>query len=516
MSRFSTRFVATVAASTIAFSSAGIGIPAAMAQDPTGTTAPSGAPAAPGPGTADLVNAGANVTLNIQKYEGDPVGGTGAPADPNNLKPLSGVQFKIERIDGIDLTTADGWGELAGITPASLGDNSVGYTTTITTNTDGLASINTGADSEFKVGVYRVTEIQKGGYTVAPPFLITLPYSGANGQWVYERTVYPKNQNVTPNKQVDASNASLGSNMKYTINAPVPAGNLTRFNINDQLISNLALQTDPAPVVTADGVQLETTDYTVTTDNNTLRVEFNEAGLSKLQAARQTNPALQVHVAFEAKVVSLPANGVITNTATVELPNGAQITTDVVDDDPATPDTPTSTTFGNLTITKTAAAETNPNLEGAQFQVFRCEQQDGKWTVLGDALNVATTDNGSALSTTLTTGTTVSNQSTAQAFGLPISYTAGGATGTVTFQYCAVETKAPEGFVRDPEPRHIDVNADTRAMTVTVDNKKDSILGQLPATGAWGIVLIFLLGAALLGRGLYTSFRDNKDQQATA
>lgn len=514
MTSFSKKLVATVAASTIALSTAALGAPSALAQDPSATT-PSGAPAAPTASqSANLVDANAPVKLNIEKYEGEPGEGSGAPQDPSKLKPLAGVQFKIERIEDVDLTTAQGWSDLAGMTPADLNGKTAKEVATIETGTGGKATIDTTSNADFKVGVYRVTEIQKGGYTVAPPFLITLPYSGTDGKWVYERTVYPKNQNVQPNKQVDASKASLGSNMTYTINAPVPAGNLSQFEIKDPLVNNLQLQADSVKV-TADGLELAAgTDYKLTTDNNTVNVVFTEAGRAKLQEARKNNAGLQVHVAFDAKVVSLPDNGQINNTAEITLPNGGKITTDV---DNNGEKQPTSTTFGNLEITKTATAEQQPNLKGADFELYRCEdpEKDGKWNLLGDALNVATTKDGSALSTTLTTGDTADNVSKANAFGVPISTTAGGATGTQTFDYCVLETKAPEGFVRDPEPRHVDVNAETRAMTVKVDNKKDSILGQLPATGAWGIVLIFLLGLALLARGLYTSYRDNKGQ-ATA
>ena len=514
MLNFSKKVVAAVAASTISLTTVALGAPSVLAQEPA--TTPSGVPATPSESqSVDSIKPDAPVTLNIQKYEGDPVGpdgNTGAPSDTSKLKPLDGAQFKIERVDGVDLTTAEGWEKLSTMTAGDLKGASTTDLGNITTNGEGLATINTQSNSGFKVGVYRVTEQQKGGYTVAPPFLIALPYSGADGKWVYERTVYPKNQNATPNKQVDASQTTLGSNMNYTINAPVPAGALTRFEITDQLVQNLQLQADGIKV-TADGVELAAqTDYTLTTTDNTVKVVFTDEGRRKLQEARKNNPALQAHVAFAAKVVSLPDNGKINNTAKVALPNGGEVTTDSKDSD--NNNQPTSTTFGNLTITKTATtvSDGDINLQGAEFEVYRCTQKDGKWSVLGDALKVATTDQGDQLNTKLTTGATSERKSTANAYGIPISTTSGGAVGTVTFDYCAVETKAPGGFVRDPEPRHITVDTQTRAMTVSVDNKKDSVLGQLPATGAWGIVLIFLLGAALLARGLYTSFRDNKDE----
>lgn len=291
MTTFSKKLVATVAASTIALSTAALGAPSALAQDPSATT-PSGAPAAPTTSqSANLIDANAKVKLNIQKYEGEPGEGSGAPQDTSNLKPVPEVQFKIERIEGVDLTTAQGWGDLAGMTPADLKGKTATGVATIKTGADGKATIDTDSNPKFKVGVYRVTELQKGGYTVAPPFLITLPYSGTDSKWVYERTVYPKNQNVQPNKQVDASKTSLGSNMTYTINAPVPAGNLSKFEIKDPLVSNLELQSGSVKV-TADGLELADTDYTLTTANNTVNVEFTEKGRAKLQEARKKNAGL--------------------------------------------------------------------------------------------------------------------------------------------------------------------------------------------------------------------------------
>lgn len=491
---------ALLAAGMVTFTGASFGAAApTFAQDPT-TTAPAS--------TADLVDPARAVSLTINKKLGDPTDAAAA----SDLPGVEGVQFKIERIDGVDLTTNAGWQELAGMSATNLNGNSVGYTTTITTDGSGVASINTGTDANFKVGVYRVTEIQKTGYTVAPPFLITLPYSGTGGTWTYDRTVYPKNQSVVPNKQVDDTGATIGTNLAYTINAPVPAGALDRFNIVDELNANLALQTTPAITVTAPDVTFDpAADYTIDTENNTLTVNFTRAGLDKLQAARLTNPALQVSVGFSAQVVSIPDDGTINNTATVQLPNGGTITTDVDANSDGTPDTPTNTVFGTLTINKNASVA--GDLSGATFELYQCHQDAGKWVVDGSALTVATSADGPS-ATTLTTADSDDADTTAavNGYGVPIQSTAGGATGTVANTYCVLETAAPAGYVRNPEPQPVSVNLEARTLTANVKNEKDSLLGQLPATGAWGIVLIFLIGLGLLARGLYTSYRDNKQE----
>lgn len=444
----------------------------------------------------ELVNAAAPVSLTINKKLGDPT-----EVNYQGLPGLEGVQFKIERIDGVDLTTNAGWGELAGMTASDLAGNSAVDIGTISTDGNGVATISTGSNPEFRVGVYRVTEIQKQGFSVAPPFLITLPHSGENGNWEYEQSVYPKNQSVAPDKTVEDTNATIGSNLTYVINAPVPAGSMDRFNIVDPLVENLELQSDPAAVVTANGVDLVPSDYTVSYANNTLTVSFTRAGLDKLEEARKTNPALQVHVEFQARVVSVPANGSISNTATVELPNGASVTTDADGTD-------TNTLFGNLEITKEGAED--GDLSGATFQLYQCVQDGEKWTVSGNALNMSTSETGGAVVQEVSTGAnTDANHAIAQGYGIPIRSNSGD-DSTQLNTYCVVETEAPNGYARNPEPQPVNVDLANRALTANVLNNKDSILGQLPATGAWGIILIFLIGLALLGRGLYTSYRDNK------
>ena len=442
---------------------------------------------------ADLVDASRQGSLTINKKDGDPTA-----SGYETMKGLGGVTFNVERVEGIDLTTNAGWADLRNITATELNGHATTDAGSQVTNGDGVARF------DLPVGVYRVTEVQKSGYSVAPPFLITLPFSNANGTWSYDQVVYPKNQTVMPDKKVNDTNATIGSNLAYTINAPVPADDLDRFNIVDTLIDNLALMDDPAATVVADGVALVPADYVITYDANTLRVNFNRSGLDKLQDARVNNADLEVVVEFQAQVVSIPTSGSITNTAVVELPNGGRIDTDA--DLSAT-----NTLFGNLTINKTSSEA--GNLAGAEFELYQCVQDAGKWTVQGDALNMATgatADTGDVARTITTVDTnTGDTEAVANGYGIPLLSNSGSA-GSELNTYCVVETKAPDTYVRNPEPQPVSVDVDNRVLTAKVENHKDSILGQLPATGAWGIGLIFLIGLALLARGLYTSYRDSK------
>lgn len=559
MATFKSRVIAICAAGTLAVGSAAVAAPISFAQDadaavtedgaaagavdrPYGAPAPAGQPnglpTATQTGLIDETKTGA---LTIKKILGDPERdeneGThhGAP-NSQDTQYLQDATFDIKRLN-IDLTQQQGWRTLNDLVanPEKVQDTADHETQpenrTKQTDVNGEAVFD-----QLPIGVYLVTEKPREGYSASAPFLVSLPFSDGGGVWQYERTVYPKNQALRPNKQVDAQGSTLGSNMKYTINAPIPAGELDHLEITDELVSNLQLVTDPAPVVSFSGGATSENreadrkdliagqDYELSTENNTLRVNFTETGLRELQDARQNKPNLQVHVQFEAKVVSLPAPGEsITNTAEVEYPNGARVTTDSPAADGETDQKPTRTDYANLTIRKyTDDNEGEVDLSGAQFNLYRCEA--GK--LLGDPLGVSTTETLAAefdpseeASRELTT---VKNQDNPregifQGYGIPVRTFAAGGTATQDYKYCVVETKAPEGFVLNPEVHEVELRAATadqaERLFVEVENQRDNFLSSLPATGAWGIILVFLAGLGLLARGFYTS---RKDGRATA
>lgn len=508
MNKVSTHLAAVLAAGTLSISSVGFAGPALAQTTPTATEA--GVETAPAPAeitNADVINADEKVNLTIKKYLGDP-GDTSTP--------LSDTEFKVERVN-VDLTKQEGWKQLSGFTAENAPIDRGFAALTKKTDASGTATFDTDSDG-LKVGAYKVTEINRSGYTTAPPFLVTLPHD-VDGQWIYEQTVSPKNQKVTPSKQVKDAGATIGKQLTYTVNAPVPADALTRFIIQDPL--NAALKVETAKVKVSldgatNGATLADGDYKVTLDNasNTLQVEFTKDGLAKLQEARKGAPGLKVLVEFPATITKAPEGGEITNTAKILLPNGAEVDTN--GDDPATPDpedNPTKTTFGNLTITKTSGnAKDGDSLDGAEFELYQCKQENGKWQLLGSPLNMATTAEGNADKKIITSGskgTASSLESEAKGYAIPIQSFAA-ETGVTAKDYCVLETKAPKNFVRNEVPQHVTVDVDAKTLAVSVDNQRNSVLGQLPATGAWGIILVFLVGLALLARGIYTSYKDSR------
>ena len=94
---------------------------------------------------------------------------------------------------------------------------------------------------------------------------------------------------------------------------------------------------------------------------------------------------------------------------------------------------------------------------------------------------------------------------------MPATSFSGGTTGEQANQYCVQETKAPEGFFVNPEAQPVSYDKDKNTLTVSVQDEKDSVIGQLPATGAWGLLIVLVVGGGLVARGVYVSRRD-KDQ----
>lgn len=527
------------AVAALALTLGGLAAPHAAAAPVGAEPTPTTAATIPATGKVDPTAA---TTLTIHKILGDPNSGATTPLKDRTFN----VYKLIAGGTPVDLTTQEGWQVVSALNdtttpinastllaagtqtvtiptagtdgvPGTADDGTRSVTVTLgpavaqTTDANGIATFST-----LGVGAFLVEEVSKTGYTTAAPFLVTLPH-GETGTWKYTQDVYPKNQMVQPNKQVDDTNATLGNTLTYTINAPVPADNMDRFTITDPLPTGLTLVT-ASPVVTvsnADGTGdvsgnfTAGTDYTIGTANNTVTVTFTQTGLDKLEAARKGNVELQVHVQFKATVTSVPAaGGTITNTATVALPNGGTITTDADFNGDGTVDK-TSTTFAPLTITKTSP--TAGDLSGATFQLYQCSKNaDGTtWQLLGAPLDMATSPTGPT-ATTITTGA----DAKALAYAIPATSTSGGATGAVANQYCVMETKAPAGYLLNPQPQPVTYDGNANTLAVSVTNAKDTVIGQLPATGAWGLLAVLAAGGGLVARGVATSRRDRKADAA--
>ncbi|WP_165164991.1 SpaH/EbpB family LPXTG-anchored major pilin [Corynebacterium qintianiae] len=506
MRRITRKTLAIVAAAAFVTATPLALVPSAFAQDPT-TTAP--APAG--------VDVNANATLTIDKRIGD-IGSTETAT--------TAFTFNVERIAlNNNLDTVLGWAEAQDIIAAGPTAGKVLSTHTITTD----AGTGQGT-ATLRVGLYRVTEVKNGNYTVAAPFYVTLPLMNSDGTVNYNPTISPKNQLLTPTKAAADTNVGVGDKITYTIKAPVPVGDtlrddsrsISQFRIVDPLIAELQYVTDSAQVtlLNAGDATLEPTHYSVTlgdgnpdtpADNNTLVVTFTETGRAKLADLRAENPGLTVQVVFDAKVLRLPASGEITNQASIYIPNAKEpIKTtpeDTTQQDPTnTGDTSTSTQYVNVEITEQLGGFNSTAAAGAQFNVVACtDDGTGKYTIDADSTPlVGTTPDG----TVKTEGpiTAVATTDSAIASGYGMQFTRGQ-------QYCAVETKAPAGYLINPEPTPLNLTIQgtetTRPVyTATVNNVKNNIFGRLPATGETTMLALLALGLVLFAGGAAYQLRQ--------
>lgn len=480
------RISAVVLALALGFSTAGAGIFAPVAGAQIGAN------------QISSINMGAGVTLNIEKNVGLPV----ADGDTSGLEKLEGAQFLIQKIEGIDLQTLEGWEDVAALDPANI-TNTLITIDTLTTDASGLASISTTPENNFTVGAYLVTETPPTGYTGADPFIVTLPFT-ENGVWSYEQTVKPKNQkDELAVKEVLDEGATLGSQIEYTITSPVPAGDITSLVFTDVLPGELTMDTDQVNAVTVAG--LVAGDFTPAFDDatNTLTVSLTETGIAKAQNAGSAA------VTFQATITSLPTDDVIANEATVSINDGAITYETNPGDDP---EGYTETRLADLTINKLDSSNALIEDEdlSATFQLWRCEAEGTGHKVIGEPLSAA------LVATDPTSVTDTFNTVNGQAvlYGAQVLDWVNGAQVTDS-TLCVVETQAPEGYSLNPAPQPVqftEATDDNWAMVVDVVNltEEEAGGGQLPSTGGQGTMALIAAGVLVAAAGGAASVRANR------
>lgn len=462
---------------------------------------------------ASTVDLGADVYLTITKYEGLPVTD---PADLDDLNRLAGFDFLIQQVDGIDLSTTAGWEAVADL-DADTSGLTLTDVATVTTDGNGVATIDTTTTPAFGVGVYLVTEQAKSGYTVAAPFFVTLPFTDSEtGVWNYSQVVHPKNQaDINIEKDVADLGVTLGQEVTYTISAPLPAGDLTELAVVDDLPAELAPATNVrifTGTSEADRAEFALTDgSTVTTggDGNELTVSFGDVDLAALQTLRDAEESdLKIFVEFETTVTSLPADDVIENHASIDFGGSLVYSTA----DPDNPDDGAETRLGQLTINKVDVDEEPITSDTAAFELWRCQADgDGGFTVIGDPLSAAT----SATDASTVTDSFVTTDGQAILYGVQVrDWVNGGApTPDIGEDLCVVETEAPAGYTLNPQPQQVNFDTSTPNefdMVVDVINLDDTIDGQLPSTGGMGTMAMIAGGLLVAVAGGFAALRGNR------
>ena len=366
-----------------------------------GTLAAAG-PASAATGVGNIT--GTQGTLTIHKYErfgangvtpgnGQEQTGTGTP--------LNGVTFSIQRVANYDLKTAAGWASVQSImapaNPVTAATAAgLGAAASVTTTGSGTAT------ATLPFGLYLVTETGTPSSVTeaAAPFLVSVPFATGptatpSNTWIYDVHVYPKNAVTSLGKSetTTAADIAAGADLaRWAITAKVPvlaSGTISSFVLTDVIdAAQLAFVTDAAAValglpagtvtaVKADGTTAVAltagTDYTISPATGTTRtVTFTSTGLTKLSTQA---PGGTVTFDVLTRVVGVPANGVITNSATSDV-NGKSGNTATA-----------TTTFGQLQVFSHVTGTTTPLAGG----VYRVKDAAGN-TVVVNGVNSWTSD----------------------------------------------------------------------------------------------------------------------------
>lgn len=392
------------------------------------------------------------------------------------------------------------------------------------------------------------------------PFFITtpLPHKTENSwEWLYNVDVYPKNDTSndlptkTPKDPTKLYVADDGSTIiPWDISIPLvpPSDNQSYKHIGfvDSLPEGLTydsldeanvklVKTGKAKGSTSSDVTLtKDTDYEVTTDTDKKKVTFSltDSRLAEINKDFKTNTYV-LKVTLKTKVTKGTKN--FTNFITGWIDNSK-----IGDGDQDHPCVPTkdnpcdknphgTSHFATLKITKVAIdankKNTNKTLKGAEFAVYSVNDQNAELTGINTTnLATATTPvktNGDAEgSKQLTIVTGDDGTATVDLF-------IGNDDKTTSKKYCLVETEAPAGFKKDPTPHCYAVNVETKdnvtngvatGNSQTIGNDQatelDKILGNLPMTGARGLVILTVCGiVGIAGTLFYVVMKRRKEQE---
>ncbi|MEO8906807.1 MAG: SpaH/EbpB family LPXTG-anchored major pilin [Microbacteriaceae bacterium] len=442
----------------------------------------------PVPGNMPTTNGSITIHKFVQPASPTTLPHDGSAIDPSlltGLTALNGVEYKVQGVGNINLTTNAGWDIVKTLAPGDVGGATYPFISTAT----GTTSSGIVAFTGLPIGVYLVTETDAGANQIpslAAPFLVTVPLpvsngtNGANGTWLSNIHVYPKNPLTAIDKTVNDSTAhALGDTVNWSITAKVPnlatGQDLTSFTVTDKLDTRLTyVPTAAVSFKNAGGtnVPLVAADYTVDYTAPTVSVAFTTpTGLAKLKANQGGTVTVDI-----ATTVNSIGTGTIPNTAIVNI-NGKDFET-----------LPAKTTWGALVINKKAAGS-NAALAGAEFAVYASA---------ADAL---------AGAPVVASGTSAADGSI-HFNGLKAQNNGDGAN----LEYFIVETKAPTGYTVNPaftpaNPTKVTIAPGDLAHAVIVDVTDNQVPPfMLPLTGSTGTVLFIGGGIALIALAMGAAF----------
>ncbi|MCS4536428.1 SpaH/EbpB family LPXTG-anchored major pilin [Corynebacterium sp. HS2168-gen11] len=260
------------------------------------------------PLSATLIDANHDASLEIHKSVGDPTTAYGDPANPlatQTRAPIEGVNFKIRKINDIDLSRNEGWEQLEAVKiwqffPGGEREHQLGLTYAATTQQDGAARF-----PSLPVGAYFVEEdpssAQAQGLSLVSPFVITVPSTNeTRTEWDYHVVAFAKDQKLTGQMQTpQCVDPGQSFGMEVTASLPAPDSDLSieKFEISIPLEQHQEIvlgSSEVALLRSHDKVlvqKLNRHDYQVElASQNVAKLRLTASGLAKVAKLRANNP----------------------------------------------------------------------------------------------------------------------------------------------------------------------------------------------------------------------------------
>lgn len=482
-----------------------------------------------------LDNPNATGSLTINKYEGAPLGANETLAD---REALAGVEFTLYRINNLSPTKLVDWQTFASLSMDTFNkEENATLEGSQVTDADGVAKWD-----NLPMGFFYVEETPAPGRTQVNPFFIAVPLTAQDGDnagttWNFHPEVHPKNQTATVTKEVSDSFAKSGDTIAYAMSGsiPIPSNDgeeLEHVAFTDVSPENISLKTETAVLTLGytdvDGVFTELMSFSG--DNLVKDVTADDTG-DVFSVALSTDERAQVapYLNTGQLLAQLKVDATVGEmdeaafNSTVVQKNTVYFFTSLTGGDPLNPtdDDPNDDVdshFGsvrlfkheydpdNATVYGIQPMNTYKALEGAEFQLYRCEnvpegyyQPRDETSLIDGPLMVSgedrwTTDENGYISIT----------------GLQVDDYRNGGTADDAFDYCFVETKAPEGYELLPHPIPFDISVSFGHQNLEVANVKENGGQTTPLTGEAGVGILLGIGALLAGGAAYGINRKKK------
>lgn len=441
-----------------------------------------GASANAATGNPDLTQKG---SITVHKYENpawaDAKNNGTVQNAPQGAKSINGIEFILQKVDGINLTDSAAWDIISKLTYTEGGTTAAAEGKTYKLGTEKKQTTANGGVTAFEnleAGVYLVREGNVGNNKIvkkAAPFFVSIPFpskSDAGSEWLYDIHAYPKNTVSDDGTKTlnDADSRKVGDDAKWEIKFSLPAlganETYTRIGMEDELSPYLKYVDEE---VTLGGRTLtKGTDYTVTVTNETkadndvtdvqkVTVEVTETA----RAAAKANEEFKV--ILTTKITGLPANGEIANSFGPIVNDYKPGTSTTTNDRPIK--------VGDFRLKK-QDKDGGAALKGAEFAIYASEAdaKAGKNAIVTGTSG----DNGEIVFTGLVLGDADSKN------------------------FWLKETNAPAGYVLVKDAKEITVTKGvSNSVELSIDNTKQTG-PNLPLTGGTGQMLLTLGGVAVL------------------